>query len=141
MYKGNSPNNKIYFHHNVKHSFSSEPHIFRSHAANDLKSPSSPRVDENISLNSPKHRSPNSIYQNYSLDEKNMIGPYRKERVYSNLRREKIALVDSMVMVHEQNEEIEEDMHNLSRGKYVLEESIIIMGRHEGHILSELYHS
>jgi len=28
-----------------------------------------------------------------------MIGPYRTDRIYSNLKKEKIALVDSMVMV------------------------------------------
>ena len=38
LQKGVGSNN-ICFNHNVKHSFSSEPHIFRSHAANDLKSP------------------------------------------------------------------------------------------------------
>ena len=103
LQKGMSPN-KVYFPQNGKHSFSSEPYIFRSHAANDLNSPKSPKNYHNLSFNSPVHFRSNDTENNYSLDENNMIGPYRKDRVYSNLRREKIALVDSMVMVREQSE-------------------------------------
>lgn len=33
-----------------------------------------------------------------------------------------------MVMVREQSEEVEEDFHNLSGTKVILEESIILMG-------------
>ena len=69
--------------------------------------------------------------KNYSLDQQNIIGPYRKDRVYSNLKREKITLVDSMVMVKEQSEEIEEEIHNEKDSNLVFEQSIIIRGKEE----------
>ena len=42
-------------------------------------------------------------FHNMSVDETNLTGPYQKEKFFKNLNNEKIALVDSMVIVQEQN--------------------------------------
>ena len=42
-----------------------------------------------------------------SMDHSSIVGPYRKDKIYTNFKKENIALVDSMVMVQEQNEDYE----------------------------------
>jgi hypothetical protein len=69
----------------------SENHLFRSQNYSfnsDIGSPHYKKIKQDV-----------QPYHNFSLDEHNIVGPYKKDKFYSNLKREKIALVDSMVMV------------------------------------------
>jgi hypothetical protein len=62
-----------------------------------------------------------------SCDEASIVGPYQKGSYYKELNKEKIALVDSMVIVQEQSEEFDDDL-NSSHLNIHMEESIIIRG-------------